>query len=107
MPNDLVESSMNFDLENVRPFLARIAPLIEGGFGAAEIDRVVSLAEKMQHDEEQSLTFQIKYRGQPSPFRVGIFMDDIDAPDMYFFAPAGLAEQIDGEMERSCEELGI
>lgn len=107
MINDLIESSMNFDLENVRPFLQRVASLIDAGFGAAEIDRVVSLAENMAHDDEQTIEFQIKYHGTPSPFRIGIFMDDIDAPDMYFFGPASLATQIDAEMEKFCEELDI
>jgi hypothetical protein len=107
MSDDLVESSMNFDLENVRRFLGRIASLIDAGFGPSEINSVVSLAENMQHDDEKTLTFQIRYRGKLTPFRVGIFMDDVDSPDMYFFGPAGLAEQIDDEMERFCEELGI
>ena len=98
---------MNFDLEHVRPFLQRLAPLIDAGFGLTEIDRVVSLAESMEHDDEQTLEFQIQYGNQRSAFRVGIFMDDIDAPDMYFFEPAGLAERIDAEMESFCEELGI
>ena len=107
MADDPIESSMNSDLENVRQFLQRIAPLINAGFGPVEIDRVVSLAESMEHDDEQTREFRIEYRGEPSAFRVGIFMDDIDAPDMYFFGPAGLAEQIDAEMERFCEELEI
>ncbi len=107
MADDLVESSMNFDLENVRPFLQRISSLIEIGFGPAEIDHVVALADSMQHDDEQTLEFQIQLGNQRSTFRVGIFMDDIDAPDMYFFGPADLAERIDAEMDRFCEELGI
>lgn len=107
MADDLIESSMNFDLENVRPFLQRIVPHIVAGFGPAEVDRVVSLVESMEHNDEQTLEFEIEDVGQRSVFRVGIFMDDIDAPDMYFFGPAGLAERIDAEMESFCEELGI
>ena len=34
---ELEESSTNFDMENVRPFLLRISPLIESGFGEAQI----------------------------------------------------------------------
>jgi len=34
-------------------------------------------------------------------------MDDIDAPDLYFFTSAELAAKIDSEYEAMCEELGI
>jgi len=103
----MAESSMNFALANVRPFLERIAHLVDSGFGRGEIDRVVSLAESMKHDEERELTFQITHQGRNSPFLIRVFMDDIDAPDVYFFGPKALAEQIDAEMGRFCEELGI
>jgi hypothetical protein len=36
--DELQESSTNFDRENVRPFLQRISPLLDSGFGEAQID---------------------------------------------------------------------
>lgn len=107
MKEDLVESSTSFDGENVRLFLERIVPLIDVGFGTPEVDRVTNMLESMDHDDEEELAFEITVRGAMSPFRVRVFMDDIDSPDVYFFAPPALAEQIDHEMDKFAEELGI
>jgi hypothetical protein len=105
--HDVVESSMNFDLENVPPFLVRVSPLVESGFGEAEIWRVVKLVNELEHDDEGELLFNIRYDGQPCELRVRVFMDDIESPDMYFFSPPGLAEKISDEMERFADELDI
>jgi hypothetical protein len=104
---ELVESSMNFDLDTVEPFLRRVSPLIDAGFGEKEIKLVVELATKMEHEDEQEIRFQITFQGSASELRIRIFMDDTDAPDIYFFSTAELAEKIDSEMERFAEDLGI
>ena len=104
---ELQESSTNFDMENVRPFLQRISPFIESGFGEAQIQQVCQLAENMPHDTEKELEFPIRYAGRDSLLRIGIFMDDINAPDVYFFSPPALAAQIDAEMEKFCDEMGM
>ncbi len=107
MADELMESSMNFDLENVRPFLLRIAPLIASGFGAAEIDRIVTLVKSMKHEDEREVAFDIIHEGRRSAFRIGVFMDDLDSPNIHFFGPPALAQQIDTQMDKFCEELDI
>lgn len=107
MSDELVESSMNFDQENVRPFLQRIVPFITYGFGEWQIDEVMNLIESMAHDEERELSFDVVHDGQSTPLIVHVFMDDIGAPDVYFFTSARLAELIDSEMEQFCEDLDI
>ena len=106
MTDDLVESSTNFDLENVRPFLLRIAPLITSGFGDHEIDQVLGLVKSMKHDDEEEIAFTIVHRGRRSAFLIHVFMDDIDSPDIAFFGPPDLARQIDAEMDKFWEEIG-
>ena len=103
----LQESSMNFDMEHLERFLLRLVGLIPDGFGQAEVTKLMMMARAMAHDEERSHEFTIQIEGRQSPFKVRIFMDDIDSPDVYFFSPAGLATKIDEEMERFCEELGL
>ena len=103
---DLEEWSTNFDAENVEPFLRRIVPHIEAGFGDNEIRRVTQLIEGMDVNDEEQLVFKIRYSGAPSDFKVGVFMDDIDAPE-YFFAPPALCEQLSAEMQKFAAELGI
>lgn len=103
----LEESSMNFDAEYVIPFLERLKPLIEDGFSDREISQVRSLLQNMEVDEEKELEFPIKYKGEQSVLRIEIFMDDIDAPDVYFYTHPKLAEEIDKEFEKFADELGI
>ena len=103
----LEEASMNFDLENVRPFLERLKPLIESGFSDDEILRVQRMMESMKVDEEKEVEFPIQYRGSRSVLRIGIFMDDVDSPDVYFFTHPKLAEEIGVQMKKFADDLGI
>jgi len=101
------ESSSNFDIENVRPFLERVSRLIESGFGETEILQVCAVIDAMEHDEEKEREFPIGYAGIACHLRVGIFMDEVDTPDIHFFTTPELALQIDDEMEKFFDELEI
>ena len=100
----LQETSTNLNMETLQPFLERLALLIPSGFGQAEIDRIVALAKSTKADDEQELEFPIQFDGQRSVLKVGIFMDDIDSPDIYLHSPPKLAEQIDGLIGQFIEE---
>src|SRR5438045_3968864 len=65
------------------------------GFSEAQIQQACKMAERMEHDAEQELEFPIRYAGSDSLLRIGVFMDDINAPDVYFSSPPALAAQID------------
>lgn len=101
---ELHEFSTNFDADMVRPFLERVQPLIESGFGAAEIERVCQLVATLPHDQERTLEFQVRHAGAVTPLQIHVFMDDIASPDIYFFTSAALAQQIDAECERLATE---
>lgn len=101
------ESSGNFDLENVRPFLERIKRLIESGFSDAEINQIQEAAEEMEVDEEKVFEFPIKFKGSVTVLQVKVFMDDVAAPDVYFFTDSELAEEIDKQMRKFFDDLGI
>lgn len=103
---DLVESSMNFDLEHVKPFLHRVASLIKAGFGDSEVEEVASFAEQLEAGDEKEWTFATRSQGKPSEFRVRVVMSDVGAPDLHFFSPPVLAEKIDAELERFADENG-
>jgi MFS family permease len=104
---ELQEFSTNFDSKMVRPFLERIQPFIESGFGSAQIEQVCQVVATLPHDQERTLEFQIRHAGKDARFEVHIFMDDIDSPDIYFFSPSALKQQIESEFERFAEERGI
>ena len=94
------ETSANFDYEQVQPFLIRISGLIGSGFGAAEIAALMKKAQSLRPDQSCQTVFPITHGGVAGPLRIRIFMDDVDAPDVYFYAPVALAKQIDDEIKK-------
>jgi hypothetical protein len=95
------------NVDDVKGFLQRVARHVDAGFGGAEIGRVTALLDAMQHDEERELSFSIRFDGDDSVFRIRVFMDDIDAPDICFLAPPSLTASIRDEFERYTRELGL
>lgn len=94
---------MNFDLENVEPFLLSVARLMEGGFTAQDAKHLASEIASMPVDGESVASYSVTYRGRAVPLRIEVFKDDIEAPDLYLFAPAPLADAIERKMERYFE----
>ncbi|MEH7743538.1 hypothetical protein V7659_00535 [Neobacillus drentensis] len=102
----LDEASMNFDMNNVKPFLQRISPLVESGFSAEEINQVQEKLEKMEPDDEYEVgRFEIVYRDKNTPLVIKAFMDGPEAPDVYIYTEPGLATQIQEEMIKFADEL--
>ncbi len=99
------EASMNFDLENVRPFLEQVEESLALGL---DVDRLADLTARTEVETTNGSAFEVKYQGEDVQVRFAAFMDDIDAPDLYFYVRSeALAEAIDGEMEKFCERMGI
>jgi len=105
--HELHEASMNFDLDTLRAFLPRVERLVESGFGLLEAGQVMNLAETLDVGAEGQLEFQVVYRGQWVRIRVQVVMDDIEAPDVYFFTSEDLANAIGDEMIAFGEDLGV
>ena len=102
----LTEASTNFDLENVKPFLVRLSTHVDG-FGPAQIDPLVEDVAGMSVDAEKSWAFDVVHDGEPTPLHIRVFMDDEEAPDLYFFTSAALAATINQEMKAYFDELGM
>jgi hypothetical protein len=100
---DLAETSMNFDAHLVGPFLEQLSALIDG-FGPTEISKLLTVIDELEVDDERELRFQVIHARQLVPLNVRIFQDDVDAPDLYFFAPPTLIEEIDKLMRAFCED---
>jgi len=99
----LVETSANFDMDNVGPFMERVSGVIPSGFGPAEVAQVVALAQGMEVNDEQVLTFNITFAGQPIQLYINVFLDDVDAPDVYFFSTPALIKKIEEIMREDFE----
>jgi len=105
--SDLHESSMGFDMQNLQPFLVRVSHIVQEGFTDSEIEAVMSAVKNMKPDEQKDFTFDITHNDRRTELKISIFMDDIDAPDVFFFSCAQLASTISNEMIKFTEELGM
>ncbi|MGB5705870.1 MAG: hypothetical protein WBM41_03505, partial [Arenicellales bacterium] len=72
------EMSMNFDMENVEPFLNRITHMFDSGFGDEEISKAVEFTSNVNHDKEKEIQFDTTYQGKAEKIIYRVFMDDID-----------------------------
>jgi len=95
----LVETSMNFDLGDVKPFLESVSRRIDKGFSVDAARELASRIALLAVDDERSWTYGIVFNGIKTTLRVTAFMDDIGAPDLAMFAAPRLIEVIESEMK--------
>jgi hypothetical protein len=93
------DTSTNFGIDEVRPFLDRLVKFIDAGFGAGEIASVMAKIQKLEVHERSQMVFSITLQGVVSPFYLGVFMDDVEAPDICFSGPADFVKHIDDEIK--------
>ena len=99
------EASMNFDLENVAPFLEQLNRNLDLDL---DVDKLVDFTERLDVDEEKQLKLFVRFNGQSLGIIYQVYMDDFDAPDLYFFAETEeLAAAIQSEMLAFAESIGI
>lgn len=55
---------------------------------------------QLKHDADYEIVYLIDYKGSRSPFRICVFMDDVDAPDIDFHGPQGLIKKIQKEIAK-------
>lgn len=102
----LAEASMNFDLDAVAPFLAKVRALVDG-WSEAEVQTVVRLADDLDVDEQGERQFLVRHAGAQTALVVRVVKDDEDAVNLFFFTSAALAREIESAMESFAEERGI
>ena len=104
-PTELAEASMNFDSADVRPFLERIARTLHV-FSPADVDRLSQEITALPVDGEREWQFEVDHEGSKVPLRIRAAMDDVDAPDVYFFTVPALAESLQKELKAFADERG-
>jgi hypothetical protein len=105
-------AGMNFDLENVRPFLESLSLVFDSGFSEHEIELIESEIEVMDtdHEEKEIGTFNITYQGKPEKVRVvaEIHIEgDSKECVLYMFSKPEIVQVIDDEMMRFTEEMDM
>jgi hypothetical protein len=103
---ELAETSMNLNAPQVEPFIKRVAALVSG-LGQREVAQVTHLVDALEVDEEGELLFEVRHAAHTVPLRVVVVMDDIDAPNLYFFTVPELVKEIETLMKDFGEEHGM
>ena len=102
----IVETSMNFDLETLRNFLERISKRCPR-FNDREVADVLSLVAEIQLDETKHHNAEIEFDGESFHLGCEFFMGDIDAPDIRFWGTKDFVAWLESEYDAMCDELGI
>jgi hypothetical protein len=102
----LQEASANFDIEDVKPFLARVVALIDSGFTTADARALAERIAQQPIDSEREYRYTVLADGAHTELHIVAFMDDVDAPDIAFLTHAKLAAKIDAAMQQYFDEVG-
>lgn len=100
------EASANFDLEDVGPFLQRVVALIDSGFAIPDARALAARIGQQPVKSTREYRYTVVARGVRSPLRIVAFMDDVDAPDLYFYTDRTIAERINAAMKRYFKDVG-
>ncbi|MEM6454927.1 MAG: hypothetical protein AAF772_07515 [Acidobacteriota bacterium] len=97
-PDDLIESSMNFDAEQIPKFLRKAFKQLQ------KVDRRVASEVRdvlltMEIDEERAFTFDVTHNDEASTVHLHLFMDDEDAADLALYAEPAIAAIINQVMD--------
>jgi hypothetical protein len=93
----LGEASMNFDSEEVGPFLGRLTskfPILP----SCDCDRLAREIAAVPVARVGRWHFDVVYDERAVPLEVRAAMEDFNAPDVYFFTVPELADRIQAEM---------
>lgn len=105
-------AGMNFDLEQVQPFLKRLSSsVLDSGITAEEINTIDAQIEKMNKDNEikEIGTFNIIYKRKQAEIRIEAEIhieDDSREVVLLMYTSPELVEIIDEEMMKHAEEIG-
>ena len=103
--SEAFEASMNFDMENVGPFLTQIDVALGLGLDVAHL---VKRIEATEVETAYGTDLTVNFEGRKENLKFSAFIDDIDAPDLYFISyNERLAAAIDEEMMSFCEAHGL
>jgi hypothetical protein len=98
VPGD--DTSTNFDLDEVQPFLKRLVKFVDAGFASREITSAMKKIRKLEPEKRLQMVFPITFHGDICPFYISAFMDDIGAPDICFSGPVEFVRLIDDEIKK-------
>ena len=93
------ETSMNFDQSEVGPFLIRLAENPRFTLPRDFTSEITEAIPKLTVENTRRWRVDGDFDGAAMRLEIEVFMDDIDAPDLYFFSAPGVIAEIEKEMK--------
>jgi hypothetical protein len=103
----LAEYSANFDTDTLETLLQRVSAGWPAIITPQRVRDFIAFVRSLAHDDEKPFSFTAEHAGEEQEITFTVFMDDIDSPDVSFYAFPALIESITSEHTKLCEELGI
>jgi hypothetical protein len=96
---------MNFDLENVSPFLTELNTKFDFRI---DVKKLVEFTKAVPVNSDKTMKVDIIIRGKKSKLRYGVFMSDFGSPDVYlFFDDYEVTDEVDAFMLSWAESKGL
>jgi hypothetical protein len=100
------ETSMNFDSREVAPFLTQLANNSRFAFPEDIARSIGTAVGDIPVEDTKRWKITADFDGQPILMEIEAFMDDVDAPDLYFFSTQAAISEIERELEAFAEAIG-
>jgi hypothetical protein len=106
LPPMTSQTSMNFASDEVAPFLTQLANNPRLDFPADLAKEVRRNLACMAVEDTRRWRVTGAIDDQPIQMEIEAFMDDVDAPDLYFFSTQAAISEIERELEAFAEAIG-
>lgn len=102
-------AGMNFDLENVQPFLKELSSVLDSGFTDDDINAIQSRIEKMKQNNEvkEIGSFNVIYKGEQAKIRIVAEIhleDDLKEVVLFMYSNEEIVATVDKEMMKFVDE---
>lgn len=97
------ETSMNFDAQDVQPFLIGLTNNPRFGLPPELPSLVFEALPGIAVDSRRRWKIDADFDGSRVTIEIEAFMDDVDAPDLYFFSSQPVIEEIERELNAFAE----
>ena len=102
----MAETSSAFGMEDIEPFLTRLATLMLRGLDDRRVADLTAKIAAQPLDSEETYIYSVVLDGRVTDLTIVAVMDDIDAPDLYFKSHPELIRRIDLLIKDYFAELG-
>ncbi|TCL08707.1 hypothetical protein BXY66_0745 [Shimia isoporae] len=99
-------TSMNFDAVEVAPFLTRLTNHPRFELPADVATAIGDGLSDIPVEDTRRWKITCGFDGEDIAMEIEVFMDDVDAPDLYFFSTQAAITEIERELEAFAASMG-